>query len=314
MYSNPAARESPYLQIRPEVRQALEGNAPVVALESSLIAHGLPYPQNLETAQELEKLVRGERATPATIAILGGQIRVGLAYEELLHLATAQGIRKVSRREVPIVVAQGLDGATTVAGTMYLAHRVGIEVLATGGIGGVHRQHPFDISADLPELARTPVVVVCSGAKAILDLPLTLQWLETHGVPVLGYGSDRFPAFYSRDSGLPADSRVDAPREAAHVIQTKRELGAEGGVLIAVPIPKEQEIPSSVVESAIGEALAQAEEEAVTGQALTPFLLKRVSELTKGESLRANIALLKNNAVIAARLARTLKHTGAEPE
>jgi len=314
MYSNPAARESPYLQIRPEVRQALEGNAPVVALESSLIAHGLPYPQNLETAQELEKLVRGERATPATIAILGGQIRVGLAYEELLHLATAQGIRKVSRREVPIVVAQGLDGATTVAGTMYLAHRVGIEVLATGGIGGVHRQHPFDISADLPELARTPVVVVCSGAKAILDLPLTLQWLETHGVPVLGYGSDRFPAFYSRDSGLPVDSRVDAPREAAHVIQTKRELGAEGGVLIAVPIPKEQEIPSSVVESAIGEALAQAEEEAVTGQALTPFLLKRVSELTKGESLRANIALLKNNAVIAARLARTLKHTGAEPE
>lgn len=312
MYSNRTARESRYLQIKPEVRKALDGNGPVVALESSLIVHGLPYPQNLETAQALEELVRGERATPATIAILGGQIKIGLSAEELVHLATAGGIRKVSRRELSIVVARGLDGATTVAGTMYLAHRVGIKVLATGGIGGVHRQHPFDISADLPELERTPLVVVCSGAKAILDLPRTLEWLETHGVPVLGYRSDRFPAFYSRDSGLPVDVRVDTPKEAARIIQPKRELGVEGAVLIVVPIPEEEEIPLSIVEGAIGKALVQAEEEAITGQALTPFLLRQTGELTEGASLRANIALLKNNAVIAARLARVLARERGE--
>lgn len=294
------------MQIKPEVREALAGNAPVVALESSLIAHGLSYPQNLDTAQRLEELVRAEGATPATIAILAGQIKIGLSYEELVHVATAKGIRKVSPRQLPTVVAEGLDGATTVAGTMNLAHQVGIQILATGGIGGVHRWHPFDISADLPELARTPLVVVCSGAKAILDLPQTLEWLETHGVPILGYGSDRFPGFYSRDTGLPVDARADTPEDAAHIIRIKRDLGLEGGVLIAVPIPAEEEIPSSVVEGAIGEALAQAEKEAITGQALTPFLLRRVAELTQGASLAANIALLKNNAVIAALLSRAL--------
>jgi pseudouridine-5'-phosphate glycosidase len=194
-------RESTYLRIRSEVQEALDSDAPILALESSVIAHGLPYPQNLETAQQMEDLVRQEGTTPATIAILGGQIRIGLSHEELAHLATTKGIQKVARRELPVVVAKELDGATTVAGTMYLAQRVGIDVLATGGIGGVHRQHPFDISADLQELARTPVAVVCSGAKAILDLPGTLERLETYGVPVFGYGSDRFPAFYSRDSG-----------------------------------------------------------------------------------------------------------------
>ncbi len=307
MHSTPILMESPYLQIKPEVREALDGNAPVVALESSLIAHGLPYPHNLETARELEELVRREGATPATIAILGRRIKIGLSPEELVHLATAEGVRKVSRRELPIVVAEGLDGGTTVAGTMYLAHQFGIEVLATGGIGGVHRQNPFDISADLPELVRTPLVVVCSGAKAILDLPRTLEWLETHGVPVIGYGSDRFPAFYSRDSGLAVDARVDSLEEAVHIIQTKRKLGMAGGVLMVVPIPQEQEIPSPVVETAIGKALARASEEGITGQALTPFLLRRVAELTEGASLRANVALLKNNAVIAARLARALR-------
>jgi pseudouridine-5'-phosphate glycosidase len=307
MDNNPCTRESPHMRIKSEVQEALDSNAPIVALESSLIAHGLPYPLNLETAHQLEELVWQESATPATIAILGGQIRIGLSHQELAHLATTEGIRKVSPRELPIVVAKGLDGATTVAGTMYLAHRVGIEVLATGGIGGVHRQHSLDISADLPELSRTGMVVVCSGAKAILDLPRTLEWLETHGVPVLGYGCDRFPAFYSRDSGLPLSARVDTPEEAAHVIQIKRVLEVAGSVLVAVPIPEEEEIPPSTLEEAIGQALAQAEEEAITGQAVTPFLLGRIAELTEGASLRANIALLKDNAAIAARLARALK-------
>ncbi len=294
------------MQVKPEVQDALDGHTSVVALESSVIAHGLPYPHNLETARELEALVRGEGVTPATVAVLGGQTKIGLSLEELVHLATKGGIRKVSRRELPIVVAERLDGGTTVASTMYLAHQVGIEVLATGGIGGVHRQHPFDISADLPELVRTPLVVVCSGAKAILDLPRTLEWLETHGVPGVGYGSDQFPAFYSRDSGLAVDARVDNPEEAVHIIQTKRKLEMAGGVLIVVPIPQEEEIPSAVVEAAIGKALAQAAEERITGQALTPFLLRRIGEITEGASRRANIALLKNNAVVAARMAREL--------
>jgi pseudouridine-5'-phosphate glycosidase len=305
-------RESTYLRIRSEVQEALDSDAPILALESSVIAHGLPYPQNLETAQQMEDLVRQEGTTPATIAILGGQIRIGLSHEELAHLATTKGIQKVARRELPVVVAKELDGATTVAGTMYLAQRVGIDVLATGGIGGVHRQHPFDISADLQELARTPVAVVCSGAKAILDLPGTLERLETYGVPVFGYGSDRFPAFYSRDSGLPVSARVDTPEETAHIIQIRRGLGVEGGVLVVVPIPREEEIPHPVIEEAIAQALVRAEEDAITGQAVTPFLLTRVAELTKGLSVRANIALLRNNAIIAARLARALKTSGEQ--
>lgn len=307
MGGNSTAWDARCLQVKSEVREALDDNAPVVALESSVIAHGLPRPQNLEIAQHLQDLVREEGATPATVAVLKGQIRIGLHPEELVHLATAQGVRKVSPRQLPLVVAEGLDAATTVAGTLHVAHRVGIEVLATGGIGGVHRQHPFDISADLPELARTPMAVVCSGAKAILDIPRTLEWLETHGVPILGYGCDRFPAFYSRDSGLPVDTRVDSPEKAAHIIQIKRELAPIGGVLVVAPVPTRAAVASSVVEEAVRDALAEAEEKAITGQALTPFLLRRVSELTKGTTMRANVALLNKNAVIAALLARALR-------
>jgi len=223
-------------QIRPEVQKALDANSPIVALESALISHGLSYPQNLETAQALEQAVRENGALPATIAIIEGKIRVGLTDGELERLAIQEGVRKVSRRDLPIAVARGEEGATTVAATMYVAALAGIEMLATGGIGGVHRGQPFDISADLPELAQTRVAVVCSGAKSILDLPLTLEWLETHGVPILGYRTDEFPAFYSRQSGLPVDARVDTPEEAASIIRTKWGLGLEGGVLVTVQI------------------------------------------------------------------------------
>lgn len=291
------------LELLPAVREALEQGRPVVALESTLITHGLPYPENLSTAQQLEAAVRENGATPATIAILGGRIRVGLGPDELAYLARAEGVRKVSRRDLPIVVARGGDGATTVAATMIIAHWAGIRVFATGGIGGVHRGHPFDISADLPELARTPVVVVCAGAKAILDLPLTLEWLETHGVPVLGYGTDTFPAFYSRSSGLPVDVRVDTPEEVANVARCKWSLGLEGGLLVTVPCPLAEAMPAARVEAAIQQALEEAEREGVRGKAVTPYLLARVAELTGGESMAANIALLRNNAAVAAQIA-----------
>ena len=297
------------LEIRSEVQKALNANSPVVALESALISHGLPYPQNLETAQALEQAVRGNGAVPATIAIIEGKIRVGLTERELERLATQKGVRKVSRRDLPIAVARGEEGATTVAATMYVAALAGIEVVATGGIGGVHRGQPFDISADLPELAQTRVAVVCSGAKSILDLPLTLEWLETHGVPILGYETDEFPAFYSRQSGLPVDTRVDTPDEAARIIRTKWELGLEGGVLVTVPVPQEAELPREVVETAIEQALAAAEERGMKGKVLTPFLLSQMARITEGRSLVANIALLKNNAAVAARIARALKGT-----
>ncbi len=294
------------LDILPSVRDALDQNLPVVALESTLITHGLPYPENLSTAQQLEVTVREHGATPATIAILGGRIRVGLDAAELAYLARAEGVRKVSRRDLPIVVAQGGDGATTVAATMIVARLAGIRVFATGGIGGVHRGHPFDVSADLPELARTPVVVVCAGAKAILDLPLTLEWLETHGVPVLGYGTDTFPAFYTRSSGLPVDVRVDTPEEVATIARCKWSLGLDGGLLVTVPCPPEQAMPSAPVEAAIEQALEEAEREGVRGKAVTPYLLARVTELTGGESMAANIALLRNNAAVAAQIAAAL--------
>lgn len=294
------------LRILPEVRGALDAGQPVVALESTLIAHGLPRPVNLEVARKLETIVREAGATPATIAIIGGIIRVGLDDASLDYLATASNVRKASRRDLPIVVAQRGDGATTVAATMWVAAQAGIRVFATGGIGGVHRGQPFDVSADLPELARTPVVVVCAGAKAILDLPLTLEWLETHGVPVIGYQCDEFPAFYSRRSGLPVDTRVDTPEEAAAIIAAKWRLEIEGGVLVAVPVPAEQELDASAGEVAIQAALAEAERNGVRGKAITPFLLERVSQLTGGESLRANVALLENNARVAARLAKCL--------
>jgi pseudouridine-5'-phosphate glycosidase len=287
-------------KVHPDVRAALNAGDPVVALESTVIAHGLPYPENLETALALEEQVRGRGATPATIAILEGVLRIGLNADELACLARRTGVRKVSRRDIPVVVARREDGATTVAATMAIAAMAGIQVLATGGIGGVHRGHPFDVSADLPELAQTPLVVVCSGAKAILDLPLTLEWLETHGVPVLGYGTDLFPAFYVRSSGLPVDARVDTPQEVAAVYRAKRALGLPGGVLVGVPVPLAEAVPASEIESAIRAALQDAEAEGITGREVTPYLLARVVERTGGHSMRANIALLRNNASLAA--------------
>lgn len=297
----------PILQIQPEVQNALDANSSIVALESALISHGLPYPQSLETAQALEQTARENGATPATIAVVEGKIMIGLTKRELRRLATGKDLRKVSRRDLSIAVAQKMDGATTVAATMYVAALAGIEVLATGGIGGVHRGQPFDISADLPELAQTRMVVVCSGAKSILDLPLTLEWLETYGVPVLGYETNEFPAFYSRVSGLPVDARVDTPDEAARIIRTKWALGLEGGVLVTVPVPEEAELPRELAEKAIERAQAAAEEQGVTGKALTPFLLSQIAYITKGRSLVANVALLRNNAAVAARIARALK-------
>ena len=300
-----------WLRIHPNVRQALETRHPVVALESTLISHGLPHPKNLETAQMLEATVRDRGATPATIAVLGGVLRVGLDEEELACLAQGTEVRKVSRRDLPIVAARKEDGATTVAATMTAAQLAGIRVFATGGIGGVHRGHPFDVSADLPELARTPVIVVCAGAKAILDLPLTLEWLETHGVPVLGYGTDTLPAFYTPCSGLAVDARVDTPQEVIEVFGLKRQMGLEGGLLVTVPIPPGSAMPASVIESAIHSALQDAEAEGVTGGALTPYLLARIEAWTDGQSVQANIALLKNNAAVAADIALALSQEAA---
>ncbi len=279
---------------------------PAVALESTVIAHGLPYPHNVETALRMEEIVRSHGATPATIGIVGGQIIAGLNQDQIKHLATAPGVHKVSRRDLPIVVAQKLDGATTVASTAWCAARAGIPILATGGIGGVHRGHPFDISADLPELAETPVMVVCAGAKAILDLPLTLEWLETHGVTVVGYGTDHFPAFYNRDSGLPVDVRVDTPAAAAELFCAQRRLGLPGGMLVTVPVPAAAELPAAQMEEAITQALAEAESQGLHSKAVTPFLLARISQLTGEASLRANLALLENNAAVAAQIAGAL--------
>ncbi len=294
------------LVIHPEVRSALETGRPVVALESTLITHGLPRPKNLEVAQTLEATVREAEAVPATVAILGGQITVGLTEEQLAYLAEAEDVRKCSRRDLPIVVGRGEDGATTVAGTMMAAHMAGIRVFATGGIGGVHRSHPFDVSADLLELGRTPVTVVCAGAKAILDLPLTLEVLETQGVPVIGYATDEFPAFYSRSSGLPVDVRCDTPEEVAAILRARDALKLPGGILVAAPVPPEDELPASEAEDAIVRALAEAEAQGITGRAVTPFLLARVSEITGETSLRANVALLLNNARVASAIAAAL--------
>ena len=294
------------LTLAPKVRRALSEHAPVVALESSLISHGLQYPVNLETARLLEKAVRDNDAVPATIAVLDGHVKVGLTEDELKHLATAKKPHKLSRRDLAIAVARKWDGGTTVAATMYIAALAGIRVFATGGIGGVHRGQPFDISADLPELERTSVVVVCAGAKAILDLPLTLEWLETHGVPVLGYGTDELPAFFSRSSGLSVDCRVDSAQEVAQIAQTKWELGLQGGVLVAVPVPAAKELPRQVMDQAISEALREAERRGIHGKELTPFLLERVGTVTEGKSIEANVALLRNNAAVGAQIAGEL--------
>jgi pseudouridine-5'-phosphate glycosidase len=293
------------LRIAPEVAEALRAKRAVVALESTLITHGLPYPASVETALAMEAAIRESGAIPATIAILEGQITVGLTREQLEYLATlpAGTVRKCSRRDFPIAVARREDAATTVAGTMIVAHAAGIRIFATGGIGGVHRGAPFDVSADLLELGRTPVAVVCAGAKAILDLPLTIEVLESQGVPIVGLGTDTLPAFYSRSSGLPIDVNVATPREVAEIIAAASRIGAQHGILVTVPVPSANEMPSPRVESAIQRATAEALAQGVQGKRVTPFLLKRVAELTGGESRRANTALLINNARVAGKVA-----------
>jgi len=296
------------LRLDEQVQQAFETGKALVALESTVISHGLPYPTNLETARRMEEIIRQYGAVPATIAVLEGRLRVGVTGAELEHLATAKGVRKVSRRDLPIVVAQGGDGATTVAATAAIAASAGIEVFATGGIGGVHRQPPFDISNDLPVLASVPVAVVCAGAKAILDLRATLEWLETAGVPVIGYGTNEFPAFYSQRSGLPVDTRVDTPQQAAAIIRAGHELGFQGGVLITVPVPAEDEVPAEQLESAIATALAEAQARGIERNTSTPFLLRWVARETGGASLKANVALLENNAAVAAQIAVALRN------
>lgn len=277
-----------------------------VALESTVLTHGLPYPQNLQLAREMEETIRQQRAEPRTIAILNGELRAGLSDDELTALCTAQHLRKVSRRDLPLMVARKLTGGTTVATTMWIAQRFGIEVFATGGIGGVHRGDRTDVSADLQELAQTPVVVVCAGAKAILDLPATLEYLETHGVSVIGYGTDELPAFYSRNSGLPVDLRCDTPEEVAEIWRAKRSLGLPGGLLVTVPVSAAEEVPASEIEPVIEQAVAEAAQQGLRSAAVTPFLLSRIAQLTGENSLHANLALLKNNASVAAQIAIAL--------
>ncbi len=282
---------------------------PRVALESTLITHGLPYPRNLELARALEAEIRAHGAEPRTIGIIAGEPVAGLTDAQLVHLATTPGVRKVSRRDLPVVTALGIDGSTTVAATMWLAHRAGIQVFATGGIGGVHRAvegFTHDVSADLYELAQTPVVVVCAGAKAILDLPATLEMLETLGVTVVGYGTDEFPAFYSRRSGLPVDVRCDSPEEVAAIWQAKQRLGLPGGLLVTVPVPPEAEIPAEEIEPTIRQAVQEAAAQGLRSGEVTPFLLARLAELTGERSVQANMALLLNNARVAAALAQAL--------
>jgi pseudouridine-5'-phosphate glycosidase len=294
------------LSICTEVSAALEIHQSVVALESTVIAHGLPRPQNLATAQSLEQIVRDAGSIPATIAILDGQPTVGLNREQLRFVAETDDIRKISIRDLPLAVVQKWNGATTVASTSWIAQRAGIKVFATGGIGGVHRGALNDVSADLPALATTPIVVVCSGAKIVLDLPATREWLETYGITVLGYQCDEMPAFYSRASGLPIDLRVDSPVEVAKIFRAQYALGIERALLVTVPVPREFEIPRSDLDQTLHAALAEAERQQITGGELTPFLLSSMSRRSEGATLKANIALLENNALVAASIARSL--------
>ena len=299
-----------YLDIAPEVQKALEEGRPVVALESTIISHGMPYPQNVETALNVEKIIRENGAVPATIAVIGGRLKAGLSESEIDYLGkTGAAVTKASRRDLPILVAEGRDGATTVTTTMIIAHMAGIQVFATGGIGGVHRgaQQTFDISADLEELAHTPVMVVCAGAKSILDLGLTLEYLETHGVPVIGYGTEELPAFYTRKSGFKVDYRIDTPAELAKAFYVKQDMGLGGGMLVTNPIPEEYSMDHEVINAAIDKAVAEANEQGVHGKAVTPFLLARVKELTGGDSLESNIQLVYNNAALAADTAVELR-------
>ena len=290
------------IEITPEVAAARS----VVALESTVIAHGLPRPTNLQTAQRLEEIVRAAGAVAATIGILAGKLRVGLNADEIRKLAEEDNIRKVSTRDLPIAVAERWDGAMTVATTCWIAHRAGIRVFATGGIGGVHRGALPDVSADLPELARTPIVVVCSGAKIVLDLPATREWLETHGVTVIGYQCDEFPAFYSRSSGLPIDTRADSPRDVVALFRAQRALQIDSALLVTVPVPEEFEVPREQLQTVLDHALENAERNGISGRELTPFLLSQMAERSQGSTLRANIALLENNARVAAEIAVAL--------
>jgi pseudouridine-5'-phosphate glycosidase len=295
------------VEVSPEVAGALAGGRAVVALESTIISHGMPYPDNLATARAVERVVRDHGATPATIAVVDGRVRVGLDDAALERLAAGE-VGKASRRDLPVFAARGLTAGTTVAATMFLAHRAGIGVFATGGIGGVHRgaERTLDVSADLVELGATPVTVVCAGAKSILDLPRTLEVLETEGVPVIGVGTGEFPAFFSRESGLAVPHRVDTVAELAAVVAAHRALGLPGGILVANPIPAADAVPAAEIGARIEQALADADAEGVTGKDVTPYLLGRIVELTGGRSLVANVALVKNNAALAAELAVAL--------
>jgi len=297
------------LSISAPVREALLARRPVIALESTIISHGMPYPQNVETALSCERIARENGAEPATVAVIGGKLCAGLTPEQIDYLGrTGPGVTKASRRDLPLLLAEKRDGATTVAATMIIAALAGIRVFATGGIGGVHRgaETTMDISADLEELAHTPVAVVCAGAKSILDIGLTLEYLETRGVPVIGYGTDELPAFFSRKSGFPVDRRMDTPEEIAEALRMQRTLGFPGGMLVANPVPAEHAMEPDAMNSAIDRALAEAKAKGVRGKDITPFLLAKVKELTGGESLEANIALVYNNVRLAAKIARAL--------
>lgn len=297
------------VKLSDEVREALALGRPVIALESTIIAHGMPYPQNVKTALACERLARTHGAVPATIAIIGGQLCAGLTEEQIEYLGReGRNVAKVSRRDIPYIMAKGADGATTVAATMFIASLAGIKVFATGGIGGVHRgaEVTMDISADLEELARTPVAVVCAGAKSILDLGLTLEYLETKGVPVLGYRTETLPAFYTDESDFKVDYCMDSPEEIAAAVTAQRDMGYPGGMLITNPIPHQYAMPKDVIDAAINQALAEAKKQGVKGKATTPFLLARVCELTGGESLKSNIKLVLNNVALGAQIAAAM--------
>ena len=298
-----------YLDVAPEVAEALANGKPVVALESTIISHGMPYPQNVETALAVEQIIRDNGAVPATICVIGGRLKAGCSPEEIEYLGkTGYAVTKASRRDLPVLVARGMDGATTVTTTMMIAHMAGISVFATGGIGGVHRgaETTMDISADLEELAQTPVMVICAGAKSILDLGLTLEYLETKGVPVLGYGTEELPAFYTRHSGFKVDYRVDTPEELAAVFAAQREMGLKTGMLVTNPIPEEFSMDKSVIDAAIDAAISEAKEKGIHGKETTPFLLAKIKDLTGGDSLDSNIQLVFNNARLAAQTACAL--------
>lgn len=297
-----------YLDLSEEVRKAIEDKRPIVALESTIISHGMPYPQNVETALKVEEIIREHGAVPATIGIIGGRLKAGLTSEEIDYMGRAKNIAKVSRRDIPYLIAHKRDGATTVASTMIIASMAGIRVFATGGVGGVHRgaEKTMDISADLEELAMTEVAVVCAGAKSILDLGLTLEYLETKGVPVLGYQTEELPAFYTRKSGFGVDYKVNTPEEIADILRTKWDLGLKGGALIANPIPEEYSMDADLITRVIEDAVKEAEALGIKGKDTTPFLLAKIKEITGGESLESNIQLVYNNARLAAEIARSL--------